>query len=554
MVSNDIDPILLHRVKNENHLKEITENVELYSYLYNMSNVLTDINKSDDILKKHIDNKSHVVIVSDFDNDGLNGCAVGYKICKYILGLNTEYVFNKRIYGRGFTKPVMDNIKLIHELEKIDLIISVDHGSNDELQFKELKSLGIDLLITDHHEIDTYPDSADVFINPMRFKDIHYDISGCAVLFLVLYRLAYDILNKGNNKLIIDECISHVATTVISDVMDMSLPINRFLVNKGIDVINNEYLRLRDIFITLFKIKDNIINYRDISYLFAPMINSGNRTNNELTALEFLLANNVSDAYNLGKKLSLINNYRKKVTKDTISNIELYMDKDSKYPIVYLQEGINIAGSIAAMCGEKYNSPCVVFNKEKEGTIAGSFRAMLKDLNILEVFNNINKIDNTILKEYGGHKGAGGCVIYKDKLKRFVSLYNNELDKIIDKYKTENIYTVDEVITYNNADDLINLYNRVMKYSPYGKNWEEPIFESEFFILNIYNIKTGYIINFNIINKFDIIEGITRKAYIKHIPDKIKEYSTYKFIYKLYRKHDIANNIENISFDILQIK
>lgn len=553
MKNENLDPILLHRIKDEKHLKELTENIEIYSYLYNMSNKLIDIEKSDNLLKKHIDNNSHIVIVSDFDNDGLNGCAVGYKICKNIFNLPTDYVFNKRIYGRGFTIPVMEQIKIIHELHKIDLIISVDHGSNDEEQFKELKSLGIDLLITDHHEIETYPDSADVFINPMKNEKEHFDISGCSVLFLVLYRLIYKEL-LSNNKSIVDECIVHVATTVISDVMDMSLPINRFLVNEGMNIINNSNIVLRDIFVTLFKIRDNTINYRDISYLFAPLINSGNRTNNELTALQFLLANNISDAFNIGKKLNLINTYRKKVSKDTISNIETFMYQNSKYPIVFLQEGINIAGSIAAMCGEKYNNPCIAFNREKNGMLSGSFRGILKDLNILDIFNKINDIDNNILKEYGGHKSAGGCLIYKDKVDEFITLYNNELDKIIDSYRTEDIYEVDEVVTFNNVDELLNLYNRVVKYAPYGKNWEEPIFESEFYILNIIPLKSGYIINFNIINEFNISKGITRKAYVKHIPDKIKEYSTYKFIYKLFRKHDVAELIDSICFDILQIK
>ncbi|EPU3828919.1 DHH family phosphoesterase [Campylobacter coli] len=555
MVKDNLDPIIANRIKDEKHLEQITANIDIYKYLYDFSNVLIDIEKADKLLNKHINNKSHVVIVSDFDNDGLNGCAIGYKICKHILNLNTEYVFNKRIYGRGFTKAVMEQLKIIHELEKIDLIISVDHGSNDEEQFKELKSLGIDLLITDHHEIETYPDSADVFINPIRNTDIHYDISGCTVLFLVLYRIAYTLKNKPNNyKAIVDECIWCVATTVISDLMDMSLPVNRYIVKEGLRIANGEYLTIRDIIFNILKIKDTIINYRDISYLFAPMINSGNRTNNENTALQFLLTTNITDAYNIGKKLSMINNYRKKISKDTISNIETYMYQDSKYPIVFLQEGVNIAGSIAAMCGEKYNNPCIAFNREKEGLLAGSFRGILKDLNILEVFNNINKIDNKILKEYGGHKGAGGCLIYKDRIEDFIKLYNKELDKIIDNYKVEETYNVDEIITFNNIDDLFNLYNRVMKYSPYGKNWEEPIFESEFFILSIFNIKIGYIIMFNIKNEFDIEDGIVRKAYIKHIPEKIKEYNSYKFIYKLYRKHDVAELINSISFDILQIK
>ena len=133
---------------------------------------------------------------------GISSAVVLTKGIKNILKhKNTTTVVNKRIYGNGFNPRIVRKILDINSDKKIDLIITADHGSNDDEYYIELKNKIKDLkiILTDHHTISKYPKNVDAFINPMREDSTFVkDISGCATAFLLMVKV-HQLMFKSKN-------------------------------------------------------------------------------------------------------------------------------------------------------------------------------------------------------------------------------------------------------------------------------------------------------------------------------------------------------------------
>lgn len=158
-VSKLVKTVLANRLTYEDLIKY---DVSIEAYLYNNLNFNKDIDKLKDvylaaeIIIKHINNNSHIAIVSDYDADGVNAATILYLIFKNIFMVDTKkltVLVNKRKNGNGYNNVLMERIIEVDNKHKIDMIVSADHGSTNNKEYKILKERDIDLVITDHHQI-----------------------------------------------------------------------------------------------------------------------------------------------------------------------------------------------------------------------------------------------------------------------------------------------------------------------------------------------------------------------------------------------------------------
>ena len=213
--------------------------------------MLKDMVEARTILARHMMDGSDILNVTDLDTDGICSGVVFSITLKEIYKYPKEKIHtivSKRRDGRGFSNKLTE--KVIHYVNKhkVKLIITSDHGSGDELQYVKIKKLcpNVQIIVTDHHQVDpnNFPITADAFINPHRPDDTYpnKEICGCVVLWLLL-SYTYPYLKENN---IISNKVSDVyeafrivlpylAISTIVDVMDMSLMLNRTLVNKGLN-------------------------------------------------------------------------------------------------------------------------------------------------------------------------------------------------------------------------------------------------------------------------------------------------------------------------------
>lgn len=463
---------------------------EINDYFYNNLNLTKDLDKLPDLKKAaelilfHMENNNMIYVVSDFDADGVTSAVTIYKSLIDVFQIDKKYVkviVNKRKLGNGFNKSLTKNIMDKNNEKQIGLIIASDHGSSDEASFKKFKEAGIDLVITDHHEVpkDNYPSSADAFINPQREDaTYHKDVSGCYVAFITMVA-TYIEWKKHKNLRVFNHIIPYVAISVITDVMSLNNPLNRHLVKTGLNEINS--LRNRS-WMAIKKVLGlpGKIRAKDLGFKIGPLINTGNRVDNEFLAFLVLSETDPEKAYTHAKELNKLNSFRKNVQKTVIKETRKDVERSKlKYCVVnVISSELAINGIIAANIGNSKGLPTVCFldndTNDKTSPMTGSCRGIVDGIDLMEIFDNMIAEDSKIMVTYGGHKGAAGCAIMRNKLDDFKRLFDKYSKKQLINIKKVKHIPIDDYI----PDFKLNmsLAKNVELCGPYGKDWEEPIF------------------------------------------------------------------------------
>ena len=458
-------------------------------FIYNYYGIAKDIDKLKDIdkasllINKWLDNPdTHYALVCDYDSDGINSGVVQFLMLTTVFGISLENIsvfVNKRKTGNGFSKTLVNRLKERNEERHIDLIISSDHGSQDENSFKILKELNIEMVITDHHEINynNYPVSATVFVNNQR-NDSAYskDISGCFVVFLVLLKTYMDRY-KTNDMDKIKHILPYVAITTITDVMSLKDPINRLAIRLGLNSINSYKDRFWLFLASTININKRYVS-KHMGFNIGPVINTANRLDEEQVAFNLLTSKtNEELTLNLNSLINL-NNIRKRTQKKLVDSLKTTIDF-SKYKhsiAMKIETDININGNIASSLGESFKLPTICFNGDNE-ILKGSCRGILNSIHVLDVLNEIQKHDNTILIHFGGHKGAAGCAIHAHKFEEFRELFDTKCKEQISSSEEE---LIDIDMEVKNISSLYNYIDNINSLAPYGKDFKEPVFMSKF--------------------------------------------------------------------------
>lgn len=480
-----------------------------FNYDYRLDD-LVDIDKGAKLLIKHIENNSNIIIVTDSDCDGITSAVTLTKGLLNVLSVNPKNVItvvNRRKYGNGFNKELVELIMEKNNKRPIDLLIAADHGSNDNEVFKYLKeNSNMELLITDHHTIKIYPTYADVFINPLR-EDSKSDksISGCCVAFMLIIKTV-QILFKTNNYNVCNELLPYVAVSIVTDCMDISLPYNRFLIKCGLRVMNsNKYL-----FWNVLKQKLGVFKFTegDIGIKIGPLVNCGNCLNNEAIIYKTLMDNEYESLEKNIDKVMELNNTRKVLTNKYAKEVIDNFDNGSVVcHVINVEEEAIINGKVAANVGSTFNKPTVIFSEDPTKTVyIGSGRGIIKKLNILEIMNQINHEDKDIFIKLGGHEGAFGCNINKHKYDTFKTLFNKFMEEKHENLK-DNDFVYPDAFVPSNAIGM-ELYEQQQKYAPFGINYEEPVYLSRLRLSNIINMGSVCKLVFNPITHKERIEGI----------------------------------------------
>lgn len=485
----DLQKVILSNRANVDYLKEFNYTFkDLYNSKFDpVKNIkkLPDIEKAGYIIATAIKEGNHVLLASDMDADGVTSAAVLNITFRDVFKVNTnnyKSIVNRRLAGNGFNPEFVNRIKKIHDLWKVDLIITSDHGSADEQAYKELKQYGIEqIIVTDHHTIpkDNYPKSADVVINPHRIDSTYYkDVSGCFVACIAMIETMKNL--KGDYYLEqFEKVIPYVAISTISDVMNLSLPINRQVVKYGLRILNSLQSPTWIAIKKVLGIK-NRINSKDIGFKLAPLINTANRVNQEDLAFNMLVEPDLTKAVEYATMLNKFNMKRKRVQKELLKQATMQRDTlpYENSIVVALKSIYAVNGIVAGNLGDHFSRPTVCFlYNDIDDTLTGSGRGILKSINLVKIYNNINSRDKTVMLKYGGHKLAAGCKIPKDKLEVFRKMFDEEASKMMKDYKDSSVIYYDKEISSNDISPIIfKDQNRLL---PYGSGWDSPVYISK---------------------------------------------------------------------------
>ena len=443
-------------------------------YFYK-SDKMKDLYKSVKLLKEHIDSGKKILIVGDYDVDGVISTYVLYK-CLSRLNANVYYHIPDRIKeGYGINEVIIKNAKK----EEVDLIITCDNGISAIEQIKLAKELGIAVIVTDHHDVPFKEDidgnrefiipSADCVVNPKQ-SDCKYPFKGLCGAGVV-YKLIEALFEEYSiNKEEVIDLLQYVAIATVCDVVDL-VDENRIIVKKGLELLNNTNNIGLNALYEETGVKEKSITVYTIGFVLGPSINASGRLEQAFWALELLLSDDVNKAKQLAEKLNELNKERQDLTKEgvdkAISIIEENNMQHEKVLVVYLDNiHESIAGIIAGRIREKYNLPTIILTKAHDGA-KGSGRS-IEEYNMFEELLKCKDL----LGKFGGHPMAAGMSIPIENIEQFRerlnSLHTLTEEDILVKVQIDMPLSLKK-ISYGLIDEISLL-------EPYGKANPKPTF------------------------------------------------------------------------------
>ena len=450
--------------------------------------LLKDMDKAVNKIKDSVAKKEKIMIYGDYDVDGVTSVAAlwryltfkGADVCCYIpervnegYGLNTQAI----------SKFAEDGVKLI---------ITVDSGITAHEEIEYAKSLGIEVVITDHHECREELPEAVAVVNPHR-KDSDYpfkELAGVGVVFRLI--CAYE-----GNKNLTNICSKYsdiVALGTVADVMPI-VGENRIIVKHGLaSLVNTKNKGLCSLIEQTFADRKSAqrknITASSIGFGLAPRINAAGRIGDVNQALKLLITENKAEADNIATYLCSVNRERQLVEnmifEEAVAQIESNHDFDNDKVIVLVSEKwhLGVIGIVASKITERYKLPSILISID--GDVGKGSGRSVKGFNINEAISTCKHL----LIKYGGHELAAGLTIDKNNV--------SEFRKAINEYASQT-FDFGSICNYIDADFEIDLKDvsidnakQLQSMEPFGLQNPMPLFfMKDVLIRELYPIGDG---------------------------------------------------------------
>jgi single-stranded-DNA-specific exonuclease len=517
-----ISPIHSKIIANRN-IPDYVEPKDVYSP--NLSGLdvykIKDMKKAADRISDAIINKETIGLLCDFDVDGISSAAVLYSAFTDYFNCEPQYIkvliSNRMKAGYGFSANVLDRIYDSGDVPT--LLITADQGSKDDervTSFKKRQSesgLVGDTIVTDHHHIDGKgPKDAYAVVNPQRFDDESKDktICGCTVALLVMVATRDSLIEKGyleETSPKLTDLLTYSTAATIADCVSMASPLNRAIVVRGLQDINNGTKAPWRIMRKLFSDEKQPLRTDSIGFGLGPRINACSRTGGDgLVALKFYLAETDMEAERFLSLLDHQNDERKKIEQKLVENAvvhasELYK-KGYKSLVIYLEDGHHgIHGIAASRICERFGRPVIIISpkeyeeydekvevKDNKGiiktkkikkknvfTVSGSARS-IESVDIHHCMENVSKKHPNLFLGFGGHSMAAGMGLKLENIDALREGIEEEVSKVVGDTELYPVIKVDGELKPSFIIDF-DFLDKIIALEPYGNGFEYPIFK-----------------------------------------------------------------------------
>jgi len=442
---SDLYALLAARFEREKRLSEIPDPALLH-----------DGTKAAKRVAEAIHNKEKIVLVGDYDVDGVSSTAIMVDFFQQIPYPLQAIIPNRFHDGYGVSPTILDRIDA-------DLIITVDNGISALEAAAICKERGIDLIITDHHTPAEQLPDAYAIIDP-KLPACNYpfsEICGAEVAWLFLALLKRELALTIDMRQFLDI----VAIAIIADIMPL-IDINRTLVKEGLKLLTSNQ-RPAAIIIRDF-LNKSVINSEDIAFMIAPRINSAGRLEDASISLKFFTAKTTQEAYEYFEILSKLNDLRKETEAQTTQ--EALNAVDATDPIIVVaapnwHEGV--VGITASRLVDRYERPAIVLSID-DTEAKGSARS-IGNVNIYKLI----KQNSDLLGKFGGHMMAAGVGLQTKDIPAFREAINKSAAKIPKKDFLPKDELTGILDTQEIDEELLSILER---FEPYGEANSRPLF------------------------------------------------------------------------------
>ena len=371
---------------------------------------LADISAAADFLNGAVSENKKIAVFGDYDCDGVTATAI---MLDYLKGRGANvipYIPDRIDEGYGMSK---DAVAKLAE-EKVNVIVTVDNGISCAEETEYAKTLGIDVIVTDHHlPPEKLPDAVAV-VDPHRAdcRSSFKEVCGAQVAFKLIC-----VMDDKEPEQMLSRYADLLTVALIGDVMPLTNE-NRSIVKYGLSMIKNKPRTGISALINSAGIDRDTLNAGRISFGIVPRINTAGRMGSAYRALELLLSSDMMSALRVASELENENALRQKTEKDIMDEAVVKIEQNSyQYNRVIVVEGsgwhMGVVGIVASRICEKYSKPAIVLSVD--GDMAhGSGRSY----DGFALFDAINACRD-ILEKYGGHALAAGVSVRRGQIGEF---------------------------------------------------------------------------------------------------------------------------------------
>jgi len=435
--------------------------------------LLPDMMKAVDRIWRAIRDKENILVHGDFDADGVTSTALMLKVIRGLGGSVSAFLPNRVVDGYGLSRKSLERCL---SGGRIDLIITVDCGTNALPALQYAASCGVDVVVTDHHEISGPSEPSIAVVNPKAGHNPAVSpLAGVGVAFKVCHALVKYGNSQGSkicSAIDLRAYLDIVATGTVADVVPLTGE-NRIIVKHGLGVMNKSPNQGLKALITEAGLKAAVDSYH-IGFILGPRLNAPGRMGSAEPALELLMDESDERVSALARQLDGINYARKKeeqlIVDEAVAEIDQSFNESNSFGLVTGKRGwhIGIIGIVASsLCG-KYGCPAAVIGFNEQGIGRGSCRSV-DALDVVEVLRGCSDL----LLNYGGHRMAAGFSIEERNLDDFKHRFNCLCGDILGETASDKVKHFDAWLDLRAIDrPLIEAVNML---KPFGLGNPAPV-------------------------------------------------------------------------------
>jgi single-stranded-DNA-specific exonuclease len=453
-------------------------------------NTLKGTQEAAELLANAIANNLKLCIVADYDCDGATACAVGLRGLRMLGATHVSYIVPDRVVdGYGLTASIAQRVKA----SGAHVLITVDNGIASMEGVAMAQSLGMQVLITDHHLPAASVPSAEVIVNPNQ-AGCNFEsksLAGVGVMFYVLLALRAELRQRhvfdAQTQPKLDALLPLVALGTVADVVRLDNN-NRRLVAQGLKRIRAGLMPCG--MQSLFKAAGRdakVATTFDFGFALGPRINAAGRLSDMTLGIECLSTDDAERADELARQLDAINRERRDIEGDMRQQAmeiaeSLFDDSDEPPPAICVfdpdfHEGV--VGIVASRIKDKFHRPCFVFAASnapgKEHELKGSGRS-IPGFHLRDALDLMAKKHPDMLLRFGGHAMAAGCTIEEHNLEDFESSFMEVAAQLLSAATLQRKLETDGPLDgqYRRAE-----FVEVMHREVWGQGFAPPVFSEE---------------------------------------------------------------------------
>lgn len=419
---------------------------------------LHDMDKAVTRIRQAIENYEQILIYGDYDADGMTSASIVKEALEQLGAECQVYLPNRFTDGYG---PNASVYKYFIENQGISLIVTVDNGVAGHEAIELAQSMGVDVIVTDHHSMPEVLPDAYAIVHP-EHPEAEYPfkhLAGCGVAF----KLATALLEEVQVEL-----LDLVAIGTIADMVSLTGE-NRILVKYGLSVLKNtQRIGLQELF-KIAGIQENEVDEEIVGFQIAPRLNALGRLDDPNPAIELLTGFDEEEARDIALMINQKNEERKEIVQKIYDEAKTMVDLNKPVQVL-AGEGWNpgVLGIVAGRLLEELHQPVIVLNIEND-LAKGSARS----IEAVDIFEALDP-HRDLFVAFGGHAGAAGMTLEASKLEALSQVLVAYIEDNQVDLSTKNELFLDEELSL--PDLTLETLKNFEKLAPFGMDNKKPVF------------------------------------------------------------------------------